>query len=180
MELGTMRWHALHVRSRCEKAVEERLSARSLDAFLPLYASRRKWADRYKTVPMPLFPGYVFCRLPPAQWSLAVATDGVIDFVRFGMRPEPINAAEIEAIQRAVSSSQAMEPYDGLLNGDEVTLTTGPLRGLTGKIQTVRGNLRMVLSMELLNRSVLVEIERDWIAPPSLLARYQSLVRTSV
>jgi transcription antitermination factor NusG len=158
-------WHALHVRSRHEKSVFAQLEAKCHEVFLPVYTVRHKWADRWKTVSLPLFPGYVFCRFTPANRSSVLTTSGVIDLVRAGAEPACIDDGEIEAIQLAVNSRLGTMPYAGLAKGERVMMTGGPLGGLTGTLMGTRRNLRFVLSVELLQRSVLVEVDPDWIAP---------------
>ena len=162
-------WHALHVRSRHEKSVWAQLESKAHEVFLPLYGTRQKWADRWKSVELPLFPGYVFCRFDLRDRSSVLTTSGVIDLVRIGLSPAPIESSEIEAIQRIVNLPLAAEPYGDLLAGEFVTLTQGPLKGLTGKVTEVRKGLRLIVSVELLRRSVLVEIDRDWVAPSKAL-----------
>ena len=158
-------WHAVRVRSRHEKLVFAQLQAKQHETFLPLYAAKHKWADRWKTVSLPLFPGYLFCRFPRPGRSSVLSTPGVIDLVRTGSEPAPIADGEIEAIQKAVNSPLLTEPYAGLVNGQRVVMTEGPLKGLAGTLLETRRNLRLVLSVELLHRSVVIEIEREWIAP---------------
>lgn len=165
MECATIRWFALHVRSRHEKVVQAQLAAKQEQVFLPLYTARHKWADRLKTVSLPLFPGYVFCRFDVSRRSTVLATSGVIDIVRSGAEPAPIDTGEIEAIQRVVQSPLYSEPYGGLAAGQCVMMSVGPLAGLKGTLITIRRDLRLILSVELLQRSVMVEIEREWVVP---------------
>jgi transcription antitermination factor NusG len=164
-ESSAPQWFALHVRSRHEKTVHGQLEAKEQDVFLPLYSARNKWGDRWRTVSLPLFPGYVFCRFDPAARYSVLATPGVIDIVRFGGSPAAIENSEIEAVQLIDKSSAAAEPYAGLVEGQRVMLTDGPLRGLTGRLATIRDGCRLVVSVELLGRSISVEIDRDWAIP---------------
>lgn len=160
-----MHWFALHVRSRHEKTVHSQLEAKQQDVFLPLYTARNKWGDRWRSVSLPLFPGYIFCRFDPADRYSVLATSGVIDIVRVGSEPAPIATGEIEAIQLIVSSAVLAEPYPTLITGQKVVLTDGPLTGLTGTLTQIRNTFRLVVSVELLGRSVSVEIDRDWVVP---------------
>jgi len=156
-------WYALHVRSQHEKSVFAQLDAKSHEAFLPLYSARHKWADRWKTVSLPLFPGYVFCRFDISNRSSVLTTSGVIDLVRAGSDPAPIENAEIETVRAVVASKLTAEPYCDLIKGQSVRLVSGPLSGVTGTLMEVRSNYRLMVSVQLLNRSVSVEIERDWV-----------------
>jgi transcriptional antiterminator NusG len=158
------KWYAMHVRSRAEKYVALQLEAKQYEVFLPLYRSRRRWRDRWKTILLPLFSGYLFCNFDAADRYSVLATSGLIDIVRTGHDPAPVELSEIEAVRRMVDSPLALEPYAGLVRGQRVTLQDGPLRGLSGTLMEVRKGLRLVVSVELLKRSVLAEIERDWVA----------------
>lgn len=172
-EANLERWYALRVRSRHENLVFAQLVAKRHEAFLPSYSARHKWADRWKTVTLPLFPGYLFCRFGAAERTSVLTTTGVVDVIRTGSQPAPIDGTEIDAIRVAVNSPLFKEPYAGLIKGQGIVVTGGPLAGLTGQLVEIRKNLRLVLSVELLNRSVLVEIDRDWVAPRAPVRRIE-------
>ena len=159
------RWYALYVRSRHEKSVSAQLETKDYEVFLPLYRVRHRWADRWKTVSLPLFPGYVFCRFDAATRSPVLGTSGVIDVIRMGGEPAPVETSEIEAVRLAVNSPLSVEPHASLVRGQRVTVRGGPLKGLAGTLLDVRKTIRLAISVELLCRSVVVEIERDWVAP---------------
>jgi transcription antitermination factor NusG len=164
-DLPESRWYALYVRSQHEKSVLAQLEAKQHEAFLPLYESTNKWADRWKSVALPLFPGYVFCRFKQTQRTSVLATSGVVNVVKFGPDPASIPQSEIEAVRLIVNSRVMAEPYTGLGLGEEVTMSAGPLRGLTGILTDVRKSPRLVVSIDLLNRSVSVEVDRAWVVP---------------
>jgi transcription antitermination factor NusG len=159
------KWYALHVRSRHEKAVRAQLDAKQFSVFLPLYSHKHKWADRWKTVSLPLFPGYVFCHFELESRGSAIATSGVIDIVRVGNDPAPIPDSEIDSIQRVVNSPLLVEPGSNLVPGQQVMMCGGPLEGLSGALIENRKGLRLVIAVNLLHRSVLVEIDREWVVP---------------
>jgi transcription antitermination factor NusG len=164
-EPTTEAWYALHVRSQHEKMVFAQLDAKRHEAFLPMYSVRHRWSDRWKTVSMPLFPGYVFCRFDVTRRSSIMITSGVIDLVRSGAEPAPIENSEIETVRAVVASKLAAEPYGSLVKGQSVKLVSGPLTGATGTLVEIRKNFRFVVSVQLLNRSVSVDIDQDWVAP---------------
>jgi len=159
------RWFALRVKSRREKIVATVARNKGFEEFLPLYQCRRRWSDRFKSVALPLFPGYVFCRLN-AEYRLPLLTiPGVVHFVGIGNIPVPIDDAEIASIQTAIHSKLWTEPWPFLEVGQRVRLAHGPLAGLEGLLVEVRKQHRLVVSVALLKRSVAVEIDRDWIEP---------------
>jgi transcription antitermination factor NusG len=158
-------WFALRVKSRSEKIVSTIARNKGFEEFLPLYQSRRRWSDRFQSVALPLFPGYVFCRANPEFRLPLLTIPGVLSFVGIGRLPAPIDDAEIAAIQTAVGAGLLAEPYPFLEVGQRVRLEEGPLAGLEGFLVEVRKQQRIAVSVSLLKRSVAVEIDRHWVRP---------------
>jgi transcription antitermination factor NusG len=160
-------WFAIHVRSNFEHLVSNQLEAKDFTVFLPQYKMRRRWADRVKVIDRPLFPGYLFCRLDCACPLPVLTTPGVAAIVGAGRRPIPVDPNEIAAVQAVVASGVAAQPYPFLKAGQRVYLERGPLAGLEGMIVSLRKEYRLVVSVSLLQRSLSVEVDRDWIRPGS-------------
>jgi transcription antitermination factor NusG len=158
-------WFALRVKSRSEKIVSSIARNKGFEEFLPLYQSRRRWSDRFKSVDVPLFPGYVFCRLNPEFRLPLLTIPGVLSFVGIGKVPVPIDDAEMAAIQTAIGSGLLAEPYPFLEVGQRVRIAEGPLTGIEGLLVEVRKQQRLAVSVTLLKRSVAVEIDRHWVRP---------------
>jgi transcription antitermination factor NusG len=165
IDIGTHSWFAVRVRSRTEKIVATMIRSRGFDEFLPLYQSRRRWSDRFKSVELPLFPGYVFCRLNLESRLPILTIPGVAGFVGVGRLPVPIDNEEIAAIQCAVGAGLMTEPFPYVEMGQRVRLIEGPLKGLEGFLVEVRKEQRLAVSVSLLSRSVAVEIDRHWVRP---------------
>jgi transcription antitermination factor NusG len=159
------RWFAVRVKSRCEKVVAQMAEGRGFEEFLPVYRSRRRWSDRQQEVELPLFPGYLFCRLNPEHRLPLLTIPGVVHMVGIGKTPVPVDDAEMAAIQSAVQSGLSAEPWPYLEIGDRVQLVAGPLTGLEGILAASDKQQRIVVSVTLLRRSVAVTIERDWVRP---------------
>jgi transcription antitermination factor NusG len=165
-ETGTARfWFALSTRSSRERMIGEMLRGKGYEEFVPTYRSRRKWSDRYKDLELPLFPGYVFCRFDPSRRLPVLTTPGVITVVGNGRAPVPVDDSEIAALKAVVASNLRAEPWPYLRVGQRVVIETGSLAGLEGILQEVRKTCRLVVSVELLQRSVAVEVNRDWVRP---------------
>ena len=158
-------WFALRVRPRWEKIAAEILRNKGYDEFVPLHKSRRRWSDRYKELELPLFPGYLFCRLSPDAHAPVLTTPGVLYFVGIGRMPLPIEDREIEAVRAILASGLAAEPWPFLRTGSTVRIDDGPLQGLEGILLQLKPRHRLVVSVTLLQRSVAVEIDRDWVTP---------------
>jgi transcription antitermination factor NusG len=158
-------WVALQVRPRSEKLVAMALSSREIEVFLPLYRARRRWSDRIKELQLPLFDGYVFCKLNLLYRMPALTTPGVIQFVGIGKTPVPIEEDEIAALQSVVKSGWPSMPWPFLQVGQRVRVEYGALRDLEGILVQIKGSHRLVLSVALLQRSVAVEVDRDCVTP---------------
>jgi len=159
------RWYALRVKTGQEKIAAIMARNKGFEEFLPLHASRRRWSDRIKAIEVPLFPGYLFCRLDAEKRLPLLTMPGVMYFVGIGKIPAPIEDVEIEAIQRALRAGFFAEPWPFLEVGRRVRLVEGPLKGLEGLLIKVRNQHRLVVSVTLLKRSMAVEIDYEWAEP---------------
>jgi transcription antitermination factor NusG len=159
-------WYGIRVRSKFERVASASLSGKGYEEFLPLYRSRRRWSDRSKELDLPLFPGYLFCRLDVQDGLLPVlTTPGVISIVGAGRTPVSIPESEIHAIQAVVRSGLPAQPWPLLAAGTKVLIEKGPLAGIEGITPNVNKGYRFVVSVPLLQRSVAVEIDRRWARP---------------
>ena len=135
---------------------------RGLEDFLPLYHARRNWSDRIQTVDLPLFPGYVFCRFTTREWLQVLNMPGVSRIVGFGNRPAPVNDTEITAVRTMLASGLPVQPWPYIQAGDAVEIVGGALSGVRGIALREKGVDRFVVNVELLRRSVAVEIDRSF------------------
>jgi transcription antitermination factor NusG len=158
-------WFALNTRLRYEEFVAKHLSSRGYETLLPVYPCRRRWSDRVKKFDLPLFPGYLFCRFDSMDRLPIMTTPGMIQIVGFGKTPVPVEDSEIAAIQCAVSSDLAREPWPYLQVGEKVRVECGALRGVEGILLNIKGGHRLILSVTLLQRSVAIEVSSAWVVP---------------
>jgi transcription antitermination factor NusG len=157
-------WFALQVRSRKEDWVATQLAGQGFNFFLPKYKTVRRWSDRAKELEQPLFPGYLFCRFDFQNRRPIVMTPGVIQIVGYGRTPTPVEEIEIHSIQLALTSSLPSHPWPYLEVGERVRINCGALRGLEGILVNFKGSHRVVLSVTLLQRSVAMEVDLDWVS----------------
>lgn len=158
-------WFALTVRPRHEKAVAKCLSNKGIEAFLPLSKTVRQWSDRVKCVELPLFAGYVFSRFDTRGRSQVITTPGVTSIVGANGTAEPISEEEIVSLRSMVASGLPLATWPRLVAGMPVQITCGVLAGLNGLLMREKDVLRVVVNVELLHRSVAVEIDRKWLQP---------------
>lgn len=157
-------WYALTVKPNHERAAAQALGCKNLESFLPLYLTRRRWSDRIKKLDMPLFAGYVFCRFADGERTKVLATPGVTSVVGFGNQPAPVTEEEIHAVRTMIASGLPVGPWPYLRVGERVRIEAGPLCGLEGILTQVKDVWRVVVSVELLQRSVAAEVDRDVLA----------------
>ena len=158
-------WYAVQVRSRKEAHIATQIQGHGIECLLPLYKSIRKWSDRVKELEQPLFPGYLFCKFDFQDRRPVVTTPGVLQIVGYGRTAIPVSEQEIQALQLAVSSGIARQPWPYLEVGQRVRVIYGTLTGLEGILVNLKGNHRVVLSVSLLQRSVAMEVETSWLVP---------------
>ncbi len=154
-------WYALTVRPRYEHSASEHLRNKGLEEFSPIYRVRRRWSDRMKEVEQCLFPGYLFCRFSYEERLLVLGTPGITSIVGFARTPAPIPEGEIAAILAMVKSGRRVEPWPYLRAGERVLIGDGCLEGLYGTLVREKDRTRVVVNVELLQRSVAVEIDRE-------------------
>jgi transcription antitermination factor NusG len=152
-------WFAVHTCSRHEKHVAQHFATRGIEHFLPLYEEVHRWGDRRATVQLPLFPGYLFARISGQARLQVLQVPGVARLVGFNGAPTSIDAAEIEALQRGICGGMRIEPHPYLKIGSRVLVCSGPMRGVEGVLVHKRDGMRVVISVDLIMRSVSVEID---------------------
>lgn len=151
----------MRTKSHFEQTVATHLRSRHVVPFLPSYSCRRQWSDRLKTIDVPLFPGYVFCRFDARVRIPILSVPGVAGIVSFDGRPAPIPDTDIEAVQQLLQSGLVASPCPYLREGMAVKVRSGPLAGLHGRLEKIKSRYVLVLSVHMLQRSVAVEIDAE-------------------
>lgn len=154
-------WYGIQTRSNQEKIASAMLDHRGFESFVPVYRTRRRWSDRVVTAELPLFPGYLFCRFDHSRRLPVITAPGVVSIVGFGNQPAPIPEEQIEAVKTVVASGLAAEPAPFLQEGQRIRVTQGPLQSLEGTLVRRKSAWRLVVTVEMLQRSVSVEIDPE-------------------
>ncbi len=164
-------WHAIYTRPRHEKAVAKQLCERHIEAFLPIRGKIHRWKDRKKLVLLPLFPSYVFVRVSLHERLHILQLGGVVRFVCFNGSPAEVPEDELQSLRAAVEAGAQLEPHRYLKVGRRVRVCHGPLLGAEGKLIRRKGGHRLVLSIDLIQRSVAVEVDASDVIPVSEIRR---------
>ena len=155
-------WFAIRTSPRWEQRASSELSQRGLETYLPLCRVKRRWSDRTKIVDEPLFTGYLFGRFRLTDRIRVLEAPGVKQILGIGPHPAPIGESEIDNLRTLVDAKPVLVPWPYLREGQRVRIDHGPLSGVEGfVVRAGQGALRIVVSVDLLQRSVAAEIDRD-------------------
>lgn len=168
---NALHWYALYTCPRHEKSVAHQIEQRSISCFLPLYRSLRRWKDRRKELELALFPGYVFVQIAIQDRLRVLELPSAVGLVSFNGQPAVLPDAEIEQLRARVSNGACLEPHPYLRVGRRVRVCRGPMQGLEGIIVRRKDRCRLVFSVELIMRSVAVEVDESDVEPLCLSNR---------
>ena len=160
-------WFAVFTTTRHEKRVVEHLTMKEVETFLPLYRSVRKWNNGCKVpVNLPLFPNYVFVRISKWERVRVLETPGVISFVGIGNKAAALAESEMLALQQGIQTLNC-EPHPYLNVGERVRIKNGPFSGFEGFLLRKKSALRVVISIQLIMKSISIETDAFDIEPIS-------------
>jgi transcription antitermination factor NusG len=159
MALEEPHWYVAHTSANHERRVTQQLQQRSVENFLPLYDSVRRWKDRRMKLQLPLFPGYVFVRLPLRERLKVLQVPGVARLISFNGQPAALPDKEIEALRTGLAAQLRTEPHPYLTVGRRVRVKSGPLEGVEGILIRKKNACRVVVSLDLIMKSASVEVD---------------------
>lgn len=152
-------WFALYTRSRAERRVAVRLEEAGFMVYLPLYKRMRVWSDRKKLVEEPLLKGYLFVRVTFKDLFKVLETLGVVKVIGFEGKPVAIPDKQIDVIRVILKSGKEVEVvHETFSPGDRVMIIKGVMKGIEGNLEQLKGKYQLVISVEILNRSIFVTV----------------------
>lgn len=159
-EAETSSWFAIQTWSRREKKVATELREKGISVFLPLFSEKRQWSDRQRLVELPLFPQYVFVRIPPKTHARipVLRTAGVTGFVGKRGVGVPIPDSEIDGIRTILAQGMPFSHYSFLNVGKRIRIRGGSLDGVEGILTAINSDATLVVSVELIQRSLAIRI----------------------
>ena len=165
-DLSSLAWFVLHVRVNQEKRTAQRLASSEFEYFLPCYRSVRQWKDRRVTLEMPLFPGYVFVHMHFADRMKVLTLPNVVGLIGSKNFPSIVLPEEVNRIKRGVEFGNAA-PHSSFVAGQRVLITEGALQGMNGCLLRSGNNTRVVVSIDSIARSFVVDVDISWLKPIS-------------
>ena len=158
-DLNHPAWYALYTVVRHEKVVNTTLEKKNIDSFLPMRKVVNRWKDRKKEIQIPLFPGYLFIHATRDEIYTSLNTRSVVRVLGNSNGPTSIPNLQIEELKKILENDMVFNTHSLITLGKEVIVKQGPLEGFKGKVIEKRGSYKLILSLDLIKRSVLVEID---------------------
>jgi transcription antitermination factor NusG len=154
------KWHALYTKARAEKKVLEQLTQMGIKAYLPLKRVLRQWSDRKKWVDVPVISSYIFIKIPETDYRKVFDARGVVAYVSYKGKAVTIPDHEIEAMRRTIENNIDFDVQQReLKKGEEITITSGPLKGIKGIIKEVQGNKKLYISISNIGYTLVINME---------------------
>jgi transcription antitermination factor NusG len=154
-------WYAVHIMARHEKRVAAQFEEMRVCTFLPLLHQVHRWSDRRTVVEIPMFSCYAFVHMVQTveERLKVLRTPGVLGFVGSERQGTSIPDEQIESLRKAVSEKVPCLPHPFISAGKRVRIRGGSLDGVEGILMRQGGDHSLVISVELLQRSVSIRVE---------------------
>jgi transcription termination/antitermination protein NusG len=159
-------WYAVYTRSHQERMVQTQLDGRGVENFLPTYERISQWKDRKKLIQMPLFPGYLFVKIALIKRLEVLKVYGAVQIVGNSTGPIPVPEDQIATVRTFVEVGLRCDPHPYLKVGKKAKIKEGPLAGFEGILVRKKSKSLFVMSVDLIQRSVSVELG-SWLIEPA-------------
>lgn len=155
-------WYALYTKSRAEKRVFKQLTTIGIDAYLPLKRELRQWSDRKKWIESPVISSYVFIHIEPEDYHRVFEVPGVVSYVSYKGKAVAIPPQQIEAMRLAIENKMNFSvETDSIQKGQIVTITSGALKGVTGKVLEVKGEQKLYLEISKIGYTLVINLDKE-------------------
>ena len=153
-----------------ERVVREHLSRQGYAGYYPQLLQKVSHARKVSHVLRPMFPGYLFVSLDPAlqRWSPIASTVGVRRIVTFGDRPALIDASFVAALQAREINGSIVLPASPYHVGDHVRMAGNAFDGVVAEIVQMKDQERVVVLLQLLQRTVKLTTDVRFVRPLNL------------
>jgi transcriptional antiterminator RfaH len=155
------KWYVCHTKPRCEKRFADLLARESFEHYLPLVVSVRRYGGKVKKFTKPLFPSYVFARIPPTEKGRAHQQDHLVRMLP--VESEAAFLRQINAIKALIDSGLEFSLHPPLEKGMRVKVIAGPLWGVEGVIDDPANPKGIVIVVDILQQGVLARVPPEFI-----------------
>ncbi|MDP1623911.1 MAG: UpxY family transcription antiterminator [Bacteroidales bacterium] len=159
VQLQTPLWYAVYTRSRSEKKVMENLTAKGIEAYVPLRKVMRQWSDRKRMVEEPIIRSYCFVKVSNIEYYEVLNTPGAVRYIWFSGKPAVIPDRQIETLKAITGSDVEVECLpDTFQPGIRVRVNAGPLIGLSGELVNISNKKKVIIRIDHLNQVITLSI----------------------
>ena len=156
---GSYKWYPVYTHPRAEKKAYQALISKGLETYLPLHRQLKQWSDRKKWVEEPFIKSYLFVKIKEHEQTEVTMTKGVARFIYFSGKIASMPNRQIEELKLLMASPYELEvTEENLQPGEKIVIKAGPLKGLVGEIITYRSQKQLLLRLENLGHSIVVNV----------------------
>ena len=160
-----LKWYLLQCKPRDCFRAQANLDLQGVCNYLPLHSVQRKRARQVFWSREPLFPHYLFIRVPTqCNWASIRSTRGVAKVISFNGMPISVDQEIVYGLRRKCAELEGSGSLPLYEAGQKVVITDGCFKELEAIVQCTRGEERVVLLLNLLNRSQRIELPTDSIS----------------
>ncbi len=166
-------WYVLFVMGGYEEKVKDTLIREGYDAFLPkkviLYRKERRYIRQEKL----MFPGYVFVESEQDYVSfdsairiLKMKITGILRNLKYDNEgTTPLTSQEVQLLERLLGKKKVVEHSIGVIEGDKIIITEGPLMGFESQIVHIDRHKRLAtLELDMLGDKRLTKVSLEIIS----------------
>lgn len=163
LEKANYKWYAIYTRANGERKLLSNLLEKNIECYLPLKKSLKCWSDRKKWVEEPLFRCYIFVKVSHKEFFTVLNTSGVVCYVSFGGKAQPIPETQINNIKTFLSQCdhEVTLTFERIQKGVTVEVLHGSLKGVKGEVVNICGQSRLVMRIDSMNCSLYANISKD-------------------
>lgn len=165
LKTDTCKWHPVYTRSRAEKKAYQALINKGIETYLPLHRQLKQWSDRKRWIDEPFIRSYLFVKITDQQQTEVLMTKGISRFIYFSNKIASMPDRQIEELKLLMASPYELEiTEDDVQTGEKVIIKAGPLKGLTGEMVSYRSQKQLILRLENLGCSIIVNVAASLIS----------------
>lgn len=154
-------WYALYVNTRHEKKIVLKLLEQGIEAYTPVAKKMQQWSDRKKWVEFPMLNGYIFVKTDLLNKDQILHTTSVLGFIKFNGKEAPVRESEINILKSIeLTGYDLTQETSELSMSDEVEITQGPLKGLTGKVVRIQNEEYISIELASIQQSIRVKVPK--------------------
>jgi len=153
-------WYIIYTSPNYEKKSYLSLLKINIPTFLPIQKVQRQWSDRKKTIEVPLFPNYLFVKIPQKDRFKVLEIYGIKKYITSLGKPVIIPENQINYIKKMLECP-SLNTEHLLRSGDRVVITDGPFKEMQGVLFGTKGKERLGVKIESLNQTISIDISKS-------------------